>query len=82
VLETTSVFWGVKDPNGMLYLVADDSAADAIADEWERADCELVYQIPGSGVWRHAELPRQHQLLERARRAREQRQAILGPMEP
>jgi hypothetical protein len=81
-LQTIRMFWGVRDRNARLYLVSDDSAADAIADEWERSGGQLVYKRPTDAYWQPAGLPEQQWLLEAAHTARRARQALLGEMEP
>jgi hypothetical protein len=76
------MLWGVRSPNAHLYLVVDDYAADVVADEWERSDCQLVWRAGVHDTWHVAALEQQQELLEAAHRARERRQPILGLMEP
>lgn len=76
------VIWGIRSPEGRLYLVADDMAADVIEDEWARADSQLVVRQDVYAEWRPARWAEQRLLRARAQRARRGRQAIQGLMRP
>ena len=80
--QTVGMFWGVRNNRGQLYLVADDSAADAVCDEWERSGGQLVCKRPGRFDWLPAAPREQEWLREAATAARRARQALLGEMQP
>jgi hypothetical protein len=80
--QANGVIWGLKNPKGQTWLLADDYAADVILDQWETTDCQLVVRRDVNDEWHAAGPATQHLLRTRAARARRGRQSIQGEMLP
>jgi hypothetical protein len=76
------MFWGLKSPQGFLFLVGDDMATPTVLEAWETYDSQLVCKVAWASPWSPAGPGQQELLRATAKQWRERLQRFEGDMLP